>query len=386
MSGLEGAITLRLGLAGDAVERVEVHSTRRLDACSVLEERSVAEVLRLVPTLYGICGTAQAHAALAAAEAALGLEPNPAQYAARRLLLQAETAGEHAWRVLMDWPALIGEEAAVTELSEVRKPLGTLAGRLYPDHDWSRLGGGRLAPDHRALGVARVDLGNGLRRVVFGKSWTAPRTVDAFEAWAQTGETPPARLVRHLLDEGLAGAGASDLEPLPGLDAEELEARLGGADAADMVARPDWRGSLYHTGPLARRWKRPLVASVRERYGAGLLAWVAARLDELSGADKAMAALIPAVAVDAGGTGGEGGSGIGLGVVEAARGRLVHRLEVTDGVITAYRVLAPTEWNFHPEGALAHGLIGAPAERAERLAALLVAAVDPCVACRVEVA
>jgi Ni,Fe-hydrogenase I large subunit len=68
---------------------------------------------------------------------------------------------------------------------------------------------------------------------------------------------------------------------------------------------------------------------------------------------------------------------------------LLHRATVTEVHVTGYQIVAPTEWNFHPQGALARGLEGAAATDAmalERDARLVVQALDPCVACRVEVA
>ena len=56
--------------------------------------------------------------------------------------------------------------------------------------------------------------------------------------------------------------------------------------------------------------------------------------------------------------------------------------------MAGYAIVAPTEWNFHPEGALVRGLVGSAADDAATLARathLLVQALDPCVACEVEV-
>ena len=72
-----------------------------------------------------------------------------------------------------------------------------------------------------------------------------------------------------------------------------------------------------------------------------------------------------------------------LGWVETARGRLYHAARVEAGRVMAYRISAPTEWNFHPRGVLARWLEAAgqaDAQTAQALAAL----VDPCVAVRVE--
>ncbi len=76
------------------------------------------------------------------------------------------------------------------------------------------------------------------------------------------------------------------------------------------------------------------------------------------------------------------GNGIGLAQVQAARGLLIHRLELRQGRVYDYRIVAPTEWNFHPEGVVASGLkqlrAGSPNEL-QRQAELFINAVDPCV-------
>ena len=83
------------------------------------------------------------------------------------------------------------------------------------------------------------------------------------------------------------------------------------------------------------------------------------------------------------------GAGEGLGVVQTARGLLLHYARVDAGRVGAYRIVAPTEWNFRPAGALVRGL-GTLAANDEselvRQARLAVQALDPCVACRIEVA
>jgi coenzyme F420-reducing hydrogenase alpha subunit len=76
--------------------------------------------------------------------------------------------------------------------------------------------------------------------------------------------------------------------------------------------------------------------------------------------------------------------GIGVAQSAAARGLLVHRVSIADGRIRDYRILAPTEWNFHPLGVVAEGLREIAygindVQRLERLARLYITAIDPCV-------
>lgn len=66
-----------------------------------------------------------------------------------------------------------------------------------------------------------------------------------------------------------------------------------------------------------------------------------------------------------------------------ARGLLLHWVQLdAQGRVADYRVVAPTEWNFHAQGALAQALTAlAPQDTAS--ASALAAAFDACVECQV---
>jgi hypothetical protein len=78
------------------------------------------------------------------------------------------------------------------------------------------------------------------------------------------------------------------------------------------------------------------------------------------------------------------GPGVGLAWTEMSRGLLIHWARLEDAAaapdtarVARFRVLAPTEWNFHPSGELALAMTdGRFDAEATRLAAL---ALDPCV-------
>ena len=163
----------------------------------------------------------------------------------------------------------------------------------------------------------------------------------------------------------------------------DLSARLAADREGAYVARPDSAGRVYETGPLARQSWQPVVAAQIGAFGPGLLARMVARLAELASCLQEMDNLVhsldsdlapAACLVD----------GAGLGLVEAARGLLAHRVELEGGRVRRYQIVAPTEWNFHPDGPLARGLRGVEAtpDLAER-ANLLACALDPCVACAI---
>ncbi|HET8748949.1 MAG TPA: nickel-dependent hydrogenase large subunit, partial [Ramlibacter sp.] len=140
---------------------------------------------------------------------------------------------------------------------------------------------------------------------------------------------------------------------------------------ADFAQRPHWHGAARETGPWARQRHPPdrLPATAWERLAAR---W--RELVELSCAGENPLLQQGALRFAA---------GEAVAWCEMARGLLLHwvRLDAC-GRVRDYRVLAPTEWNFHPEGALARAL--------ERLdpsdttsSALLGAAFDACVPCTV---
>jgi hypothetical protein len=374
----EGGLLVHLRLAAGRVEPA-IESARPVQACRLLEGQPAQAAVDLLPKVFALCGTAQAHAGLTAIEGALGLAPPTPHLAARRLLLLAETAREHAWRLLIDWPALIDEPPATPALKPVLAAAARLPRRLYRFGRWTELGGGELAPDGARLADGVAALGEAVEGAV---APAAPLSeADAVLDWIRLGDGGPARVLRAALEDGRAGLGAGGPAGLPWLPEPELERALA-ADRDGALARaPTWQGRTYETGPLVRQSGHPAVAGLVERYGRGLIARLAARLIELAELPARMAALLPDI-LPAGPAPAGRGSGAGLIQLEMARGRLVHRVELADGVVARYQVIAPTEWNFHPAGPLAHALGGLPPAEPEVLAdraRWLATALDPCV-------
>jgi hypothetical protein len=266
---------------------------------------------------------------------------------------------------------------------------GAWSAALYPQGDAFRAGGGTLRPDPGALTMLADEL-DGLVTLALGigrGDWAALANEDALRRWVTDGEAIGQRMLREVYGQGYADLGRSDIGLLPAVPGGAIAPRLAG-DAADaFVAAPTWEGAPRETGALQRRAGGPLVGALLRRHGNGVLTRQVARLDELAATVDHLQRLLGEVVPS-----GPGGiedpiSGSGTALVEAARGRLVHRVDLVDGRIADYRILAPTEWNFHPKGALAAGLLTLPVdERLQRLAQLLIDAVDPCVESRVEVA
>jgi Ni,Fe-hydrogenase I large subunit len=81
-------------------------------------------------------------------------------------------------------------------------------------------------------------------------------------------------------------------------------------------------------------------------------------------------------------------AGEGIAVVRTARGLLMHHVRLAAEKVTDYVIVAPTEWNFHPNGAFAQDICGlkeSDAKRLQKLAQIEALSLDPCVAYEVEI-
>ena len=356
----EGELIVRLGLKANRVHSVNLASGREPLPDRMTRGRPADEVARTLPLLFSICARAQAAAACGALDAARGRTPDAATQQQRVADVRGEAIVELLSRLLIDWPRVMGVAPDVASVARARQALPAQA--LATWHEIAR---------ERIYGVAPAD-------------WMADASLDALDRWTAAAETLSARLFGRLQREA-ADLGRSDIRTMPPATLEALLpllARL--ADDPTFGKSPDWLGSPVETGALARHAEHPLVASYVERHGNTVAARTLARLVELAALlsvdDDASLPTARQHAV---------APGAGIGLAETARGLLLHHAEVSNGRVERYRIVAPTEWNFHPDGALARGLLQRPVdgpETARREAHLLVQALDPCVACRVEVA
>lgn len=374
-------IRIVLTRAGDRVLRADIGSTRLAVADRLFSGKAPADILPMVALLFSLCGTAQAVAGLGAVEQAASRPAPAAHDDARALLVLAELVAEHGLALARDWPILAGQPPRLDAAKAMRTAQRALVAALYPDGDWLTIGGGRLAPDHAAL-TARLAAMRAAIDAAVDHPVAALATADGFNRWLDGAGA--LSLPGFVAGHGWQALGAVPFAPLPADGPDDLADRLAADTDGHFLNRPDWRGEHGETGPLARHHRHPLVAALLATHGAGLLTRLAARLVAVANAldhlDHLAATLPPGA-----GAGGGLADGAGLATVQTARGLLVHRVELAGGRIARYQILAPTEWNFHPDGPLAAALTGlAVDDTLDLRARLLVQAFDPCVTCTVD--
>lgn len=390
---LEGELTLRLVWDGRRIGSAAVRSTRPLAAPRVLTGRTPAEAGALAPLLFSICAQAQGVAAAGAAEAAIGAAPTTTTLAARNNVVLLEAIQEYLARLLIDWPQAMSHAPLTAPVAAARRHLAPALARLsVPARriDGSSISESGAGAVPRPLVATLAEIAGAHVYGSAPQAWLARMDDDGVAAWADGGRTLPARLLAELTGEA-ADLGRSDVALMPAARHAVLLDCIVPAlrDAPGFAQAPHWDGAPVETGALARMQAHPPVATFRARHGNAVPARMFARLVELAaligaldgdGADAAGSTWVQAFAV---------GAGEGLAAVQTARGLLLHFVRVADGRVARYGIVAPTEWNFHPQGPLVRGLAGLAANDEATLvrrARLAVQALDPCVACEVEVA
>lgn len=382
---VEGSLEILLRPTGAGCA-VAIHSSRPLLASRLFEGRSVDETLRSVPLIFNVCGLAQGVAAVRAVESALAT-PAAADIERRReAVIRLEILREHLWRVVLDWPAFLDTGGDSSLLSRLMALIQTLKVAMDPHQALINRPGLQHADGIETdLGAPLARLRQTIADEVLGAppgDWLAFDSA-ALWRWAERSATMAARLLRHLRDRGWADLGAGASQPMPALDGATLAARLDADDADEFIASPRCPAGDVETGPAARRHRHPLMSELCAQRGPGLLARLVARLLEIAqiaaGLDEGLESAADSI--------GSGAGVPGLSQVEAARGRLCHRVQLSEGRVSRYRILAPTEWNFRPDGPAAQalaGLRGAP-DSLRHQARLLIHAIDPCVGYRLSI-
>lgn len=370
---IEGKVMIELGAGGGSPVRVDYHQPVQVGR--LLRGKAPQTALQILATVYSVCGNAQCHAATLALEAAQDIGHDAATARSRAVMTALETWRETLLRIVLEWPTASGGEPDAATAREAMRLLPRMKEALFGEGDPFAIGL-RREPDTRA---ALAIIGEAERlagELVLGEAseqFLARRGHVGLIDWSEAHATPAAHFVRTLVARGWMDEAAVDATAL-GMPAEQAEVGRWLANAA--AGRDLEVGILPETTPFSRRRHDPAIASLQSH---GLGARYAARLAELARLPLEMRDL--ALGEARPGAVSASVDGHGAAIVEAARGVLAHVARVEDGVVADYRIISPTDWNFHQRGIAAQCLaaLGDGSDRGD-LAHLVVRAIDPCVA------
>ena len=341
----------------------------------LLQGQRGEQVGRTLSSVFTLCAHAHrrcAELALAAAQSPQAAPERPAP-----VLLYLETARDHLRSIALDWPQRLPELGLDAQRMDGLRgcPLPLAGARPVNDEDvaWQTLGALRTWLESAVLKQDAL-------------SWLQEcREPDALVSWcqAQGDRLLPARCLlewhpmAHTLRPPLRALDVlSDDAPLQEAGLRELGHALAQED--DFAQHPTWLGQPAETGAWTRLRHRQqdMARSAWTRMSARWVELVELAVADPQGAGQGGAPLLASGALQL-------AEGQSLAWCEMARGLLLHWVKVdAAGAVQGYRVLAPTEWNFHPQGALAQAVAALPAD-ALSTARTLAAAYDPCVLCTV---
>ncbi|MBT9292332.1 hypothetical protein [Prosthecodimorpha staleyi] len=335
-----GRVEIRVEVADGRVRTADIRSLRPLSIVSRFAGRPVDDIVPMLALLHGPCGASHAAALHFAGAAARGRNIAANETAAWVRRLAAERVAEHLGHLAATetLPGMANDETRRRLRDMLAAARGLAHGGAGPDRFAAAL-----------LGAA---------------------------ATLELGDT----------DVGAAAPPLEPPHPVDGLTAADDPAVLAGLAAdPDFAARPALDARCPETGPAARCGGTAAAPGTAIR----------ARRIEI----RAAVSEIDGAAQDPGWIAhGSLGDGAGFAAVESPRGRLHYRVAIAaDGRIREARVLAPTEWNFHPQGPVARMLVGLavghgatergaagdPDRAVERVLSRCIAAFDPCVPFRI---
>lgn len=389
--GIEGRLQIDLRRRSDGSGEAKINSSRPMGLARAFRGKRIEEAVQLLPLLYSVCGLAQGVAAAEACERALGLEVSPRTSAARQLLVLAEAAREHLIRATGQSQVSPGDRPDDGNRLSLMRAFEKL--RLAIDPSRRALSVGADASLDVPIVMAAIDnLTAFIEERVLGESaeeFLRRRTAGDLDLWRRQRMTPAQILADDVIERDWQSAGDAGTRFLTEIDDREILELLLDEGGDEFARSPVWEGAPHETSTLGRQRHAPLVRDLVAEHGNGLLTRLGARLVELARLPDIMRRLC---------TGAEESSEPwvrssspasrrGLAHVEAARGRLIHGVERNGDTIAAYAILAPTEWNFHPEGAGRDALARIASEPSDvgALANLFIATLDPCVAFDVRV-
>ncbi len=364
-----------LRVAPGAPLPLALQSSRQDWAPRLARGQAVSALPGLMASLFNLCSHAHRLCSQLAIEAAApGLQGTPQQVTQR---LRTETAQEHLRRIGLDWPRLLAADPGPAATARANAAHAALqrCPLLWP------VATQPADPWPATLAWLQDELLQ-MPAPTWLRAWQACGA-DWLHDWSRRHSGWLPALLR-------AAREADTLPPLDPATALRAHADADGQRILSAVLalqpgfalHPLWHGASAHTGS----WTRLNDQSA----DLPLTPWA------LLG--SRIAELIRLCQPDAPGQSGAGwlsfgslrtGPGQGMAWGEMARGLLVHQVEIEAPVgdaparVAACRVLAPTEWNFHPQGVVAQTIAaldgGRPAEDTERRVRLLMAAFDPCV-------
>jgi len=424
LTRVEGEALLELEWDKGKIKKARINFPFIRNIEKTLVGRPIMDALVITPRVCGICGHAHLIACVTAIEDLLGAGEPPKALNLRKLTLILEILQNHIkWFYLFLMPEFLklkGEyeklykpfegkswRKGVSCASLITKAIGVIAGQ-WPHNSYAVPGGVTSEPYHPELvkveGIL-LKLKEFIEQYLIGipvEDYLSLRGKEIlentrgdlgrfFELAYSLSFQRKGRSYGRFLAGGfptLFKSGVFNGKSLRDFEEEGVKC----FSYEDKVVSVRYYGVPHEVGPLARKLVsgEERVLSLYDRHGDSVLVRVFARVDEIVTLTLKALELLGSIRVkeksyikpsqDT-----DSASGEGVGIVEASRGTLIHRIKAERGRITKYEIITPSQWNLAPGDAEFMGV----AERAivglasEEEAIITLRSFDLCSVCTV---
>jgi hydrogenase large subunit len=351
---------------------IEFLSTRNIE--TILEGKSALDALVINPRVCGICGHAHLIATVKALEDCYtNLQISQKAKILRELTLNFELIQNHfKWFYLTIMP-LFGHKQyllkATKPSSTINKAIAVIGGQ-YPHNSYAIVGGVVCEPTQLDM----IKVVNYIDEVIkyFEQNMVVANSKDFLQCdsieklfsldgdlatilndiknnfWQQVGKSYDRFLVFGN-NSYFNGGKANHTRVSQNLNINDIKEFENQKSYAKNVTYKD---KYYEVGPLSRAMlnKTPLIKEAHRKYGDSILTRIVARVCEIPQLLNHSQKLIKELNLD------EPSfiapkidiskiSSSGVGIVEAARGSLIHKVNLENGIIKKYDIITPTQWN-----------------------------------------
>jgi len=353
----------------DFVE-IEFFSSRGIE--KILENRPALDALVINPRVCGICGHAHLIATVKALESCYeSIEISPKAKILRELTLNFELIQNHfKWFYLNILP-LFGYRESISKALKpsqlMAKSIATIAGQ-YPHTSYAIVGGVVCEPTVMDMMRVKSYINETMKcfndSIVLSSSFSICQSID--ELLKKSGDLPT--LLKDIKDRDWQKIGRSyDRFIVFGSNSyfkrgKSIKTNLSQNVTIDRVREFDnidskaknvlYKDRYYEVGSLSRAMvnKIPLIKDAHRRFGDSILSRIVARVCEIPQLLKHSLELIDSIdlnqesyitpPIDISDI-----TANGVSAVEAARGSLIHKVSLEDGIISKYEIITPTQWN-----------------------------------------
>ena len=380
---IEGEAELDFTFNKGSIEDVKIGFGFYRGIEEILTGKAPRDALVITPRVCGICNHAHLLAAVGAIEdgyrhAGIKVELSKKAQRIREFTLACELIQNHVkwlyFTILPTLEKLTGEESGENHMlkasyvaSTITKAMAIFSGQ-WPHSSYAVPGGVTCDPTYVDVIQATALVDEAVRffeQVMTGIPMERYLQIDSVSSLYEVegdigrvlyllGTYGMARKGRShdrfiVFGEGLGFvSGKSIVTTISDVDTRYVKEAMQEGTTAKAVT---YKKHLYETGPLARGMvaKTPIVKSLHKRYKDGMLTRIFARLHEIGLLLEQSRTLLGKLDVSQPSCMLESrlmaSEFEGVGIVEAARGSLIHKTTVKGGKIIRYEIIVPTQWN-----------------------------------------